>query len=170
MLVQRALAVVMLVLALLGIADGWRLHQSERGQVVFDDVGPDRYLMALGVLLAVLAVCLFLQRPREEASTSSDTQQAVQTEPYGGAADRFMGLPPHVLAVVALAAYAASLPWLGYLLATLPFAIFAFRIAGVDGWIKSAGFGVVAAGVLYLIFVRASDLPLPAGTILPFLG
>jgi hypothetical protein len=168
---QRSLSMIMLVFALLGIADGWRLEASERGQSLFDDIGPDRYLMGLGVLLAVLSLCLLLQRQQSSQRTEdAGVEQAATADGATIAPGLLARIPAHGLAVAALAFYAATLPWLGYVVSTLLFMIAAFRVAGVRGWLKSAAFGVAATGLAYWIFVRASDVPLPSGWLSRLIG
>jgi hypothetical protein len=168
---QRGLSLIMLAFALLGIADGWRLQASERGQTLFDDIGPDRYLMGLGALLAVLSVCLLLQRQTAAENTeSSSDESSARPGAEANAVGILARVPPHALAVAALVAYAAALPWLGYMVSTLFFMIAAFRIAGVADWLRSAAFGAVATGLAYWIFVRASDVPLPTGWLSRFIG
>jgi hypothetical protein len=167
---QRILAAVMLVLAVLGVADGWRLQENERGQMLFDDIGPDRYLIGLGVLLAVLALWLLIQKPRDEPSPLNAAQDTTGDELKLGDARFFGRLPAHAHAIFALIAYAAALPWLGYPGSTLLFMIVAFRIAGVADWLRSAAFGAIATALAYAIFIRASDVPLPRGWLTHFIG
>ena len=41
-----------LVLAAIGVlfaADGWRITKASRGTAAFDDLGPDRYLLLIGI-------------------------------------------------------------------------------------------------------------------------
>jgi hypothetical protein len=167
---QRILAAVMLVLALLGVADGWRLQENERGQMLFDDIGPDRYLMGLGLLLAVLALWLLIQKPRKELSPSDAAGSTEQDELKSSDAGFLAWLPAHAHAALALIAYAAALPWLGYSASTLLFMIVAFRIAGVADWFRSAAFGAIATALAYAIFIRASEVPLPRGWLTHFIG
>lgn len=167
---QRILAAVMLALALLGVADGWRLQENERGQMLFDDVGPDRYLIGLSVLLAALALWLLIQKPLEEPSPPDATDSTAHDELKTGDASFLAWLPAHAHAALALMAYAAALPWLGYLASTLLFMIVAFRIAGVAGWLRSAAFGAISTALAYAIFVKASDVPLPRGWLTHFIG
>lgn len=82
------------------------------------------------------------------------------------------GPPPSrraAYAVLAFLAYAALLPWLGFVMTTALFTAGVARLA--DGpVVRAAGLGVLFAGALYYLFVFALDVPLPIGRAFPFLG
>lgn len=166
-MVQRSLSLIMLAFALLGVADGWRLQASDRGQAIFDDIGPDRYMMGLGVLLAALALTMLLQRQPAAAAAQAPANDVAASDD-GSAFPA--NVPAYVWAILALIGYAAALPWLGYLVATLAFMIVAFRIAGTADWVRSAAFGTISTGLAYWIFVRASEVPLPTGWLSRVIG
>ncbi len=174
MLAQHGLSALMILLGLLGVADGWRLANSERGLTVFDEIGPDRYLMGVAALLTVLGAWLLVERerqaPEQRASTILGATVAGTDEVLATTSRLGAGVPSHLLLLVALVAYTAALPWLGYVASTLIFLIVAYRVAGVTTLAKSVGLGIATTAVAYWVFVRVSEMPLPTGLLLSRFG
>jgi hypothetical protein len=69
-----------------------------------------------------------------------------------------------VLAVLALLAlYVALLPWLGFLLATLLFALPLVRALGGLSWPLTLATTVAIAGASHVVFKHWLGMPLPGG-------
>lgn len=144
---------VIITLAILGIADAWRLSDVVRAGGNFHDViGPDRYL---GVIAGGLFAC-------GVAYLLSGVRRKRHVQPPREAAE---GVQPLQVAVVSavLVLYVLAFPVLGYLLATMLFFPVTFFIFGVRPWLKSAWVGVVTAVLFYVIFFHFAEIPLPKG-------
>ena len=70
-----------------------------------------------------------------------------------------------VILVVAmvLILYTVTMPFLGYLLATVIFFPVIYLIFGVRPWTKGVVVGVITTAIFYAIFAYLADLPLPKG-------
>ena len=144
---------LVVIVALLGIADAWRLSSVVRAGGTFHDViGPDRYLgaISLGLLFCgiwALSKNLKTTRPpmiKKEEGEGSHVHQVV-------------------LVVFVLVLYAFAMPILGYLLATCFFFPVIYFIFGVRPWLKSILIGLSTTAVFYAIFEYFAEMPLPKG-------
>jgi predicted phage tail protein len=79
MILQRAHGIFFMLLGAVSFVDGWRIAQQAREGANFDAIGPDRYLMALGVLMLIAGVWRLLSRPE------------LHTKPQGAILDRDEG-------------------------------------------------------------------------------
>jgi len=68
---------------------------------------------------------------------------------------------------VSLFAFAIAVPWLGFILATLLFVFFLFRVAESEPWWRSAVKAILVTAGNYLLFVVWLGINLPKG-ILPW--
>jgi putative tricarboxylic transport membrane protein len=139
---DRIWGVVILGLGGAYLLEGIRIPPPAIG----DPLGPRVFPTVLGgVMLACAAALLF--RPRRRGT------RVIQWKFFF----------PVMLLVGLLAAYAFSLAWLGYPLATFLFMVLAARMMGERSLVRSLpialGFGV---GV-YLLFTKFLLIPLPAG-------
>jgi putative tricarboxylic transport membrane protein len=144
---------LIVIVALLGIADAWRLSSVVRAGGTFHDViGPDRYLGAISVGLLLCGIWalsknLKIARPpmiKKEEGKGSHVHQVV-------------------LVVFVLVLYAFAMPILGYLLATCFFFPVIYFIFGVRPWLKSILIGLSTTAVFYAIFEYFAEMPLPKG-------
>jgi hypothetical protein len=149
-------SLMVIVLAVLGMADAWRLSGVVRGGRRFHDViGPDRYLGAISIGLFLCGVWKMM------GSLKSPSQEAGKTQGEGEGNVSMVFLVIFVLFV-----YSILLPILGYLLSTLIFFPVLYFIFGVRSWVKSLVLGLLTAGLFYAIFAYFAEVPLPKG----FLG
>ncbi len=142
-----------IALAVLGIADAWRLSDVVRvGGTFHDVIGPDRYLGAVsgGLLICSLAYLLLQLRRTSHVEASRKA----------GEGDRPLQV---ALVSVILVLYACAFPVLGYLVATILFFPVTFFIFGVRPWLKSAWIGVFTAVLFYVLFAHFAEIPLPKG-------
>ena len=140
-----------LVLAAIGalfVADGWRITQASRGNAIFDDLGPDRYLMLIGGLLTLMGLLVACERQRGEAAGQPEQQESA-------------ALP--LLFTLLLATYAVVMTVLGYTVATLLFFFTAYWLAGRRELLKTALASIISAAAFYVIFPKLADMPLPTG-------
>ena len=144
-------ALLIALLAVVTLADGWRIAGTLRATGNFGVVGPDRYLFIIGcALLAMSVVHLFAGR--EVAPVAADAEAEPGSAPIRAA-----------LYAVALIAYAAVVPFTGYLVATLLFFLFAFRIGGVDRWSMCVLAAAIATLGYYAVFVWLAGVAFPEG-------
>ena len=109
--------------------------------------GPGVFPLAAAIALAVLAAWQLVAAGRHPSAPSAAAAASAQRAPL-------------VLAV-ALVAYAAALPRLGFLPASFALVVVAARLMGLPGWWRP---GVLALGVTAgsrLIFVHWLGVPLP---------
>ncbi len=114
--------------------------------------GPEFLPFWLGVLMAGLAVLLFLQARRRA--------------PAGGASRVFPGLRalvPIGATLVSLAVYILILEWLGFLLATGLLTAFLLGVVERERWRVTLGVAVANAITLQLIFRTLLGVSLPKG-------
>ena len=140
-----------LVLAAIGVlfaADGWRITKASRGTAVFDDLGPDRYLMLIGGLLVLMGLLVAIERQHGDAPSQPQEEDSAT-------------LP--ILFTLLLAAYAVLMIVLGYTAATLLFFFAAYWLAGRRDLVKTAIASVISAAAFYVIFPKLADMPLPTG-------
>jgi hypothetical protein len=153
MLLQRAHAILFMLLGAVSLADGWRISQQAREAANFDAIGPDRYLLALGFLLLAAGLWRLLGSAQVDAERRDDAGEA----PSMGS---------HLaLTLVLLAAFAALTPVLGFSLACLLFLAAQLQLLGRWPWWRSAAAAVVIALAFHATFVWLADMPLPKGFI-----
>lgn len=147
------LGIAIAVFGLASVIDANRITTQLRLPGVFDLMGPDRYLMAVGVGLLLLATTLIFQGLR--AVRVSRPKTVVVTESNASNV--------HLQLLCVLVLYAVLTPVVGYMFATFLFFIAAFRVMGVTTWRWSLISAVPATGSFILIFVVAADMNFPKG-------
>jgi putative tricarboxylic transport membrane protein len=154
---DRLLGLLFVLLGGASILDGFRVTREYRASAVFDDIGPDRYAIAVGAILALLGIIMIAMARGAPATATPDVER------------KSARIPPFVAIPLLLAAYIAVMPWVGYTLSTFLFMMVMFYVAGVRPLPRSLLYGGVAGAVFYLLFVRISDMPLPASKFIPWL-
>ena len=61
-MLQRAHGILFVLLGVVSLVDGWRVTVQARETADFDAIGPDRYLLALGVLMLAAGLWRLLAR------------------------------------------------------------------------------------------------------------
>jgi small-conductance mechanosensitive channel len=146
-------SLIVMLLAGIGVVDGWRLSNVVREGGMFHDViGPDRYLTAISFGLMIMGIRHLVLSLRTKGRI-----HAKEEEKEGG--------QMRLVCVVALALmlYTLVLPLTGYLLASLLFFPTIFFIFGVRPWLRSAAIGLITAALFYAIFEYFAEVPLPKG-------
>jgi hypothetical protein len=154
MFLQRAHGIFFVLLGLVSLADGWRIGQQAREGANFDAIGPDRYLLALGVVMLVAGLWGLVKRP--ELAHAPDAASGQHT---GSVTARL------VLTVAMIGGLAALTPVVGFPIACALFLTLQFRTLGGWPWWKSAGLAVTIALAFYVTFIALADMPLPKGYI-----
>jgi hypothetical protein len=142
-------SLVLLAAGALSIWDGWRLSRDERPQALFDVVGPDRYLIGLGVVLAILGL-LHMTTALARVDNAGAPDEGTNTR----TAFALAGLT--IL-------YAAAIAVLGYALATAVFLVAAFKAMAMRSLGRAVLASLAATAVFVVIFVFVADMPLPRG-------
>jgi hypothetical protein len=128
--------------------DGWRISSTVRASANFDAVGPDRYLLALSVVLIVVGILLAVRPSLPKASVS-----AVQIWSWP---------PPHYLSVlIMLILFVALMPYLGFSVACLLFFVASYRLLGEWTWARVLAYSVLTTAFAYVVFIYFSDMSLP---------
>jgi putative tricarboxylic transport membrane protein len=156
-----ALGLAFLLFGIVSIRDGMRIGGALRARGTLDLVGPDRYLIGVAVLLLAIGALLVLDG---YASLRRVRAPASASRPSSGDAGSTGGRT-HLWLFLALIVYAALLPVLGYLIATVAFTAAAFRIMGTVRWRSIALAAVLLTAVCYASFLWIADLPLPRGVL-----
>lgn len=149
-MLNRLHGVLFMLLGLGSVADGWRIAQQARAGANFDAIGPDRYLIGLGV--ALLATGLWRLLSRSEAEP-----QATDTEARAGM------LPTLALALGFVAAFAFAIPYLGFSPACFLFLALLLRVLSGWAWWRSIAVAVPIALAFHVAFVSFADMPFPKG-------
>jgi len=141
---DRIWGVVILVLGGAYLLEGIRIPPPAIG----DPLGPRVFPTVLGGVMLVCAVGLLFRPRRREAPVIE-----------------WKFFAPVVLLAGLLVAYAFSLAWLGYPLATLLFMVLAARMMGERSLVGSLPIALGFAVGVYLLFTKFLLIPLPAGAL-----
>ncbi|MGE0697814.1 MAG: tripartite tricarboxylate transporter TctB family protein [Hyphomicrobiaceae bacterium] len=144
---KRLQGLVFLVLGVGSCLEAWRIEATVRETATFDALGPDRYLMLIGALMAGAGLLLMLNPPQRAANDA---------EPL-----RLWPLDDHVKMLLALALFALAMPLVGFEASAFGFFVSAF--VGISRWPPAKGLAAAAVAVasLHLVFVRIADVPVP---------
>jgi hypothetical protein len=128
--------------------DGWRISSTVRPSANFDAIGPDRYLLALSIVMMIIGTFLVV-RP----STLKIAPGAIQIWSWP---------PPHYLSVlVMLVTFVALAPYLGFTAACLLFFLASYRLLGEWTWARVAVYSVLTTAFMYVVFIYLADMSLP---------
>lgn len=144
------LGAIFVALAAVSFWDGYRITSTLRRPGIYDGLGPDRYLMVVGLIVLLLGVALAVQGARE-------MRQPVPQAAEEQASNR------HLWLLAAICAYAGLIWFLGYALATLAFFIAALWIMGQRNWRWNLPSAVALTVAYYFMFEYAADISLPQG-------
>jgi hypothetical protein len=144
------LGAIFLVLAGISFWDGYRIMTTLRRPGVYDGLGPDRYLIAIAVVMAILGVAIAVQGMRERRRR----QPAAANEP---ASNR------HLWLLGTICAYAVFIWFLGYALATLAFFVASLWIMGTRDWRWNLPSAAALTVTYFLLFEYVADISLPKG-------
>ncbi len=148
-MLYRIQGLMYLLLGVVSLAEGWHITQTAREGANFDAIGPDRYLMALGVLLIAVGSWLALRPPQ-----SSDATQA-----YWPAQAR----TNLIVCIAMLAAFTLAMPYVGFTLGCFVFLTVLFRHLGDWSWLRSVTAAALTSAFFYIGLIRLADVPLPSG-------
>lgn len=146
-LIEGALIVVV---SLVGMAEGLRLIIYKDPYVLYDPLGPGLYIIAISIgLLAIGVVHLF------GYSKKLPTMERVPVD------RKFRIRMISTVAVCAL--YIFLITIIGYLLATILFFFLVFRIEGIKSWPLTVVLSLVLSVLYDLVFVQYCRMVFPRG-------
>jgi Tripartite tricarboxylate transporter TctB family len=143
----RLIGAALIVLGLVALREGWRLHALRESLVAGAVVGDDTFPLTVGAgLLSLGVIVVFVGLPHAHVEF-----------PTGGTRARMLW------AAGALIAYRLLAPWLGYTAATALVALTLYRTMGGYRWPASMLLAAVSTATLYLVFRVWLHEPLPSG-------
>lgn len=143
----RVVGGILVLLGILAIVEGVRLHALRTEMVAGAVVGDDTFPLTVGVALLLLGGTAVLVR----------LPSAKVTFPRGPVRARMLW------GLALLAIYWLIVPSLGYTASTALVAIGLFRTMGEYGWPRALLLGAVTTGLLYFLFRVWLFQPLPTG-------
>jgi putative tricarboxylic transport membrane protein len=142
------MACVLIVLGVVALAEGWRLHALRTQLIAGAVVGDDTLPLITGVALIVLGILVAVVAP----------PQSVKVMWPSGAQRTQM-----LSAAGLLAAYWAMLPYIGYTGSTAVVSLGLYRAMGNYRWPTAALLAAATTGILFLVFRVWLQEPLPTG-------
>lgn len=136
--------------AIIGVAAAW--SATGMGLVEFNKPGAGMFPFLIGIILTVLSIPAFIHSARKTRTTSAVS------------AERHTAL--EVTIFIGLIAYVLALPWFGFLVSSVAFVAFLFRIAARKSALVSFALGVILVVPIYLILAVALKVPVPQSSIL----
>ena len=154
MVLQRAYALIFMLIGGASIVDAMRITSQAREGANFDAIGPDRYLLAIGVLMLGAGLWCLL-RP----------EQTGLVPPGDSEASAVPITSRLVLTLAMLVGFAALVPIVGFSLACLLFLAAHLRLLSGWPWWKVILTAAAIALAFHVLFVWLADMPLPKGSI-----
>lgn len=155
-MLNRVTGVLFIALGIVSMVDGWRVTEQARPTGNFDAIGPDRYMIGLGVLMLIAGLWRLLSRP--------------ETEPNGRAGTESGELPILALTLALFAAFAFAVPYLGFSLACFLFLAAELWLLSGWAWWKAIAVAVPIAVAFHVAFVTFADMPFPKGYLEGYFG
>ena len=109
-----------------------------------DPLGPRLFPMLLGIFMTLLGGSLVLKPAEGEESSF-------------GLSPRSWGL------VLLLGLYGYAIPMGGYPLCTFLFLAVGSRLLGERSWLRCLGISAIMSALIFLLFTKVLDIPLPVG-------
>lgn len=151
-MLYRAQGIILTVLGVGSVLEGWHITRAARESGNFDAIGPDRYLIGLAAVMAIVGLWMALRPP------VADYFGSLAQQPKVG--------PTFFITVGMLAALSAALPYIGFPIASFVFLAVMFHHFSEWSWLRSSAVSVLVAAIFYVTFVRLADLPLPHGDLI----
>jgi hypothetical protein len=155
-MLNRVTGVLFIALGIVSMVDGWRVTEQARPTGNFDAIGPDRYMIGLGVLMLVAGLWRLLSRS--------------ETEPSERAGAESNERPILALTLALFAAFAFAVPYLGFSLACFLFLAAELWLLSGWAWWKAIAVAVPIAVAFHVAFVSFADMPFPKGYLEGYFG
>lgn len=148
---------VLLVISTISLVEGIRLVVEKDPQALYDPLGPDFYILFLGIAMMITAITHVVVNYTKPSSLQ-------KVAPDQGMRIRMVGI------TVVCAAYICLISLIGYLWATLFFFLLGFKIIGVKSWATNLVLTFFLTAFYYIVFVKYCTMPLPKGILPKYLG
>ncbi|MFC1820143.1 tripartite tricarboxylate transporter TctB family protein [Thermodesulfobacteriota bacterium] len=141
--------VLILVVSLIGLAEGVRLTVFKEPYILYDVIGPGYYIVIISGLLFIPGIIRLLDFGKTNEHTEPGENKGMKMRV--------------VLLFGALVLYIFLMTIFGYFPATLFFLLISFRILGVKSLITNLVGSTAVAGAYYVIFIKYCHMVLPRG-------
>jgi putative tricarboxylic transport membrane protein len=144
--------ILLLILSLTGMAEGFRLVIYKDPYTLYDPLGPGLYIITIGIGLMALGVVHLIVNYRKPS--------IMEKVPV----DRKMKIRM-MSTVTACAIYILLINIIGYLLATIIFFFLELRVEGIKSWPLVVVLSLVLSVLYYLVFVQCCSMVFPRGIV-----
>jgi putative tricarboxylic transport membrane protein len=142
--------VLLIIIGLVGISEGYRLSINRDPSAVQDMMGTGSYVLFVSIALMITGAAYLIVQYKK--------RQAVQK----GAVDQEMR-KKMILTVLVLAGYLIFIQIFGYLVSTGLFFFLEFRIAGIKSWRNNVVLTIILTVIYYIVFVQYCNMTFPRG-------
>lgn len=140
--------IVMLGIASAGIIEAMYVISHKDPNTIDELIGPGSYILFLAVPLMITGLShIFMEYRKKSRDITLGFRQQIDAKLVG------------IFFITALYIYLIGV--IGYLLSSIIFFIFAFRLSGVNNWRVNFIISFVISGSYYIIFVKICDLIFP---------
>jgi hypothetical protein len=143
--------ILILFISLISILEGIRLVFYKDPNIFYDPVGPGLYILLLAIFLVVVSAVQFIISYNKAPDTRKDVVVSKETR---------MRL---ISTVINCAIYIFLISKFGYLVASLIFFFFQFKIQGVRSWLFNLILTFAITTTCYIVFVKYCSLIFPRG-------
>jgi hypothetical protein len=140
----------LLLLSLIGVAEGVRLIIQKDPQRIQEALGPGFYVLFASLALMIVGVAHLLVNYRSPPSVK---KAAVGSKSEGRAT--MIGM------IIVLVLYLFLIQAVGYLLASIVFFFMEFRMVGIKSWRKDITLTLIFTAVYYVVFIKYCDMSFP---------
>jgi hypothetical protein len=141
---------LLLVVSLVGLAEGLRLVIYKDPYTLYDPLGPGFYIIAISIGILTIGIVHLLSHSKKLF--------ALEEMPV----DKKMRIKM-MSTVAACVIYIFLIRIIGYPLATILFFFLEFRIQGIKSWPGIAVLSLVLSALYYLVFVKYCSMVFPRG-------
>ena len=141
---------LLVVVSLVGLAEGLRLVIYKDPYTLYDPLGPGFYIIAISIGLMAIGIVHLLSRSKKVFTLKEmpvDKKMRI----------RMMST------VAACVIYIFLIRIIGYPLATILFFLLEFRIQGIKSWPWIVVLSLVLSALYYLVFVQYCSMVFPRG-------
>ena len=143
---------LLLVLSLVGMAEGLRLVIYKDPYILYDPLGPGFYIIAISIGLMAIGIVHLLSHSKKLFALE------------GMPVDKKMRIRM-MSTVAACGIYIILISIIGYLLATIIFFFLELRVEGIKSWPLVVVLSLVLSVLYYFIFVQCCSMVFPRGMI-----
>jgi len=142
--------ILLLVISLVTMAEGYRLAIYKDPSALYDMLGPGSYVLVFGILLMIIGLAHLIVNYRrslrvEKLVVSKEMRTRV------------------ISAIGVLVIYTVLINIIGYLLATIVFFFLELRVVGVKSWLTHVTLTFAFTAVFYIVFIHFGNMIFPRG-------